>query len=121
MSNYRTQLKSHGLAPELTVNSLKSKSQEDPAPFPAKNIKKPRRGEANYYPQPSGDTQEDLEQERTSLLTEVKKRNNERTIREKMARTFQFRRQEIVDQKPAIENLMERWPALFQMEEVYLS
>ncbi|KAL2078877.1 hypothetical protein ACEWY4_024621 [Coilia grayii] len=36
-----------------------------------------------------------------------------------MARTFQFRRQEIVDQKPTIENLMERWPALFQMEEIY--
>ncbi|KAL6476347.1 hypothetical protein MHYP_G00148460 [Metynnis hypsauchen] len=35
-----------------------------------------------------------------------------------MARTFQFRRQEIVDQKPTIENLMDRWPALFQMEEV---
>ena len=55
------------------------------------------------------------------LLTEVKKRNNEKTIREKMAWNFDFRRQEVVDQKPSIENLMERWPALFQMEEVYLS
>uniref|UniRef100_A0A8B9KMH5 Uncharacterized protein n=1 Tax=Astyanax mexicanus TaxID=7994 RepID=A0A8B9KMH5_ASTMX len=119
MSNYRTQLRSHGLSSELMVNTLKSKSREDPAPFPAKNVKKARRGEANYYPEPSGDTPENLEQERASLLTEIKKRNNERTIREKMARTFQFRRQEIVDQKPTIENLMDRWPALFQMEEVY--
>ena len=38
-----------------------------------------------------------------------------------MARTFEFRRQEAVDQKPSIENLMERWPDLFQVEEVYLS
>uniref|UniRef100_A0A8C6UC02 Uncharacterized protein n=1 Tax=Neogobius melanostomus TaxID=47308 RepID=A0A8C6UC02_9GOBI len=121
MCNYRTQLKSHGLASELMVNTLKSKSREDSLPHPAKNNKKARRGEANYYPQPSFETQESLEEERTLLLTEVKKRNNERTIREKMARTFEFRRQEIVDQKPCIENLMERWPALFQVEEVYLS
>lgn len=38
-----------------------------------------------------------------------------------MARTFVLRRQEVVDQKPSIENLMERWPALFQIDEVYLS
>lgn len=119
MCNYRTQLKSHGLASELMVNTLKSKSREDPLPRPAKNNKKARRGEANYYPQPSIETPESLEQERTLLLTEVKKRNNEKTIREKMARTFEFRRQEVVDQKPSMENLMERWPALFQMEEVY--
>lgn len=119
MCNYRTQLKSHGLASELMVNTLKSKSREDPLPRPAKNNKKARRGEANYYPQPSIETPESLEQERTLLLTEVKKRNNEKTIREKMARTFEFRRQEVLDQKPSIENLMERWPALFQMEEVY--
>ncbi|XP_035986263.1 uncharacterized protein LOC118559847 [Fundulus heteroclitus] len=118
MCNYRTQLRSHGLSSELMVNTLKSKSREDAAPFPAKNVKKARRGETNYYPQPSGDSPENLEQERVSLLTEIKIRNNERTVREKMARTFQFRRQEIVDQKPTIENLMERWPALFQMEEV---
>ncbi|XP_063078495.1 uncharacterized protein LOC134468503 isoform X2 [Engraulis encrasicolus] len=118
MHNYRTQLRSHGLSSELMVNTLKSKSREDADPFPAKNVKKARRGETNYYPQPSGDSPENLEQERASLLTEIKIRNNERTIREKMARTFQFRRQEIVDQKPTIENLMERWPALFQMGEV---
>uniref|UniRef100_A0A8P4KR70 Sterile alpha motif domain-containing protein 3 n=1 Tax=Dicentrarchus labrax TaxID=13489 RepID=A0A8P4KR70_DICLA len=56
MGNYRTQLKSHGLASELMVNTLKSKSREDPLPRPAKNNKKARRGEANYYPQPSTET-----------------------------------------------------------------
>lgn len=55
MSNYRTQLKSHGLASELLVNTLKSKSREDPVPKPAKNNKKARRGEANYYPQTSSE------------------------------------------------------------------
>jgi len=118
MSNYRTQLKSHGLASEVMVNSLKHKSPEDP--YPAKNIKKARRGEANHYPShPSSETPESLEQDRTSLLTEIKKRNNEKMIREKMAKTFGYRRQEVVDQKPSIEDIMARWPALFQMEEVY--
>lgn len=120
MCNYRTQLKSHGLASELMVNTLKSKSREDSIPQPAKNNKKARRGEANYYPQTSSENPESLEQERISLLTEVKKRNNEKTVREKMAKTFEFRRQEVVDKKPTIQNLMERWPGLFQMEEVYL-
>lgn len=76
--NYRTQLRSHGLSSELMVNCLKSKSREDPHPLPAKNNKKARRGEANYYPQHSIEPPETLEQERTSLLTEVKKRNNKK-------------------------------------------
>lgn len=80
MCNYRTQLKSHGLASELMVNTLKSKSREDPLPRSAKNNKKARRGEANYYPQPSIETPESLEQERTLLLTEVKKRNNDENL-----------------------------------------
>lgn len=83
MSNYRTQLKSHGLASELMVNTLKSKSREDPIAYPAKNIKKARRGKSNHYPsQPSSETPESLKEERTSLLTEVKKRKNEKTVRE---------------------------------------
>ncbi|KAJ8375567.1 hypothetical protein SKAU_G00061470 [Synaphobranchus kaupii] len=99
------------------VNSFKHKSPEDT--HPAKNIKKARRGEANHYPsQPSSETPESLEQDRTSLLTEIKKRNNEKSIREKMAKTFGYRRQEVVDQKPSIEDIMARWPALFQMEEI---
>ncbi|CAI5657329.1 unnamed protein product [Oreochromis niloticus] len=118
MSNYRTQLKSHGLASELLVNTLKSKSREDPVPKPAKNNKKARRGEANYYPQTSSENPESLELERISLLTELKKRNNEKTVREKMARTFEFRRKEVVDKKPDIKNLLERWPGLFQMKEI---
>ena len=120
MNNYRTQLKSKGLASELMVNTLNAKRQGDANTFPAKSNKKARRGEVNFYPEPSRETPEDLEEERTSLLIEVKKKNNEKTVREKMARTFEFRRQEVVDQKPTIEKLMERWPALFQMEEVYL-
>ena len=95
MGNYRTQLKAHGTAPELTVNSLKSKSREEA--YPAKNLKRPRRAEVNHFPSlPSGETTETLEQERISLLGELQKRHNQQTIKEKMARTFGYRRQEEV-------------------------
>ncbi|XP_018557035.1 uncharacterized protein LOC108900466 isoform X3 [Lates calcarifer] len=117
MANYRTQLKAHGTSAELTVNSLKSKSQEDS--YPAKNLKRPRRAEVNHFPSlPSGETTGSLKQEKISLLAELQKRNNRQTIKEKMAKTFGYRRQEIVHKQPSIEDIMARWPALFQMEEI---
>ncbi|KAF3851939.1 hypothetical protein F7725_005294, partial [Dissostichus mawsoni] len=67
---------------------------------------------------PIGETPESMEQERISLLAEQQKRNNRQSIKEKMAKTFGYRRQEIVHQRPSIEGLLERWPALFHMEEV---
>ncbi|KAM4595973.1 uncharacterized protein ACJ7VT_011444 [Polymixia lowei] len=117
MANYRTQLKAHGTSAELTVNSLKSKSREEA--YPAKKVKRPRRAEVNHFPSlPSGETTESMEQERVSLLGELQKRNNRQTIKEKMAKTFGYRRQEIVHKQPSIEDILEKWPALFQMEEI---
>ena len=116
MGNLRTQLKGIG-CPELAVNSLKTKATDDA--HPAKNVKRPKRGEANHIPSyPAGETADNLEMERQTLLTEVKKRNNGRIIREKMAKTFALRRQEIVEKEPRVDVLQERWPALFHEEEV---
>ncbi len=36
----------------------------------------------------------------------------------KMTKTFALRRQEIVENQPSVHGLQERWPALFQQEEV---
>ncbi|KAA8580465.1 hypothetical protein FQN60_006000, partial [Etheostoma spectabile] len=59
----------------ILANSLKSKAPEDG--FAAKNIKRPKRGEANHIPDiPNGETPDKLENERLSLLTEATKRNN---------------------------------------------
>ena len=55
-----------------------------------------------------------------TLEKEVKKRNNGRIIREKMAKTFALRRQEIVEKQPRVEELQEQWPAMFQEEEVWI-
>ena len=117
MGNYRTLLKMQG-CPELSVNSLASKSTTDA--FPAKKVKRPKRAEANFYPSfPTGETQDSMDKERIELLTDIKIRNNERVIAEKMARTFAYRRQEVVNQEPSIKDFKDRWPALFHQKEVW--
>ncbi|XP_035994608.1 uncharacterized protein LOC118563631 [Fundulus heteroclitus] len=116
MGNYRTQLKGIGCA-ELLANSLKYKGAEDA--LPAKNVKRPRRGEANHIPDiPTGETQDILEAERVTLLSEAKKRNNRALIKNKMDKTFSLRRQEIVTKELGVEQVKERWPALFSVDEI---
>ncbi|MEQ2235768.1 hypothetical protein ILYODFUR_005617 [Ilyodon furcidens] len=58
-----------------------------------------------------------MEKERLELLTGVKKRNNDRVVADKMARTFAYRRQEVVNE-PGIDEFKDRWPALFQQKEI---
>ncbi|XP_041664379.1 uncharacterized protein LOC121523526 [Cheilinus undulatus] len=116
MGNYRTQLRLIGCS-ELLANSLKSKAPGDA--LPAKNIKRPRRGEANHIPDlPTGETPDKLEDERLSLLSEVRKRNNHAVIKDKMDKTFSLRRQEIVGKETGVEELKARWPALFTVDEI---
>lgn len=73
----------------------------------------------NFFPSlPSGETTESLEDERVALLTEVKKRNNEAVIKQKMHKTFSYRRKEVVQDAPAVYDFVSRWPALFTVSEV---
>ncbi|XP_051802070.1 sterile alpha motif domain-containing protein 3-like [Acanthochromis polyacanthus] len=116
MANYRTKLRGLG-CPELDVNSLRKKRSHEKAP--AKNVKKPKKSEVNYLPpHPHGETEESLECERVELLNEVKKRDNSQIISEKMAKTFSSRRQEVVNQAPAVNDMKERWPALFDTAQI---
>ncbi|XP_051783905.1 uncharacterized protein LOC114652536 isoform X2 [Erpetoichthys calabaricus] len=118
MGNYRTQMKLYG-CPELAVNSVKNKAREGDSVYPAKNVKKAKRAEANYLPDlPQGETPESLEADREMLMREAKKRNNERVIRELMAKTFAYRRHEVVKEQPRVEDFMKRWPALFKVNEI---
>ncbi|KAJ8358000.1 hypothetical protein AAFF_G00044870 [Aldrovandia affinis] len=65
---------------KLDVNSLQKKQANEKTP--AKNVKKARKGEANYLPPPpQGETEESLEQERLELLSE----NNTVEIRREVA------------------------------------
>lgn len=116
MANYRTKLCGYGV-PEVMCNALKRKSPADQKS--AKNVKKPRKAEVNYLPPyPAGEDEESQEQERIQLLTEVRKRDNNKLIKEKMAKTFAHRRNEIVKQSPTIEDIKARWPALFEASNV---
>ncbi|XP_043076864.1 uncharacterized protein LOC122326208 [Puntigrus tetrazona] len=60
-----------------------------------------------------------MEQIRVSLLSEVKKKNNnEQTLRRLMDLSFALRRQEVVKESLLIVDFMSRWPALFHENEV---
>ena len=116
MQNYRTKLGRLG-HPEIRVNSLKHKREGQGKA--AANIKKPRKAEVNYIPlHPKGETAESLENERIALLSELKKRDNEVVIKAKMEKTFSLRRLEVVEQRPMIGDFKNRWPALFEPNQV---
>lgn len=117
MANLRTKLRSLGCA-EVEINSLKSKAT-DKRSLAALNVKKPKRAEVNYCPQhPKGETADSLEQERITMLSEIKKRNNDHVVTEKMEKTFSYRRQEVLQAEPMIADFKSRWPALFTVKEV---
>ncbi|CAL8242066.1 unnamed protein product [Merluccius merluccius] len=118
MANYRSKLKRRNVpCPELHINSLKGKSPGER--HPAKNCKKPKRAEVNFLPPyPSGETNDSLERDRQELLNEVKKKDNAKLIKEKMANTFSYRRLEVVSDSPAAADFKERWPALFCEAEI---
>uniref|UniRef100_A0A3P9IJX0 Uncharacterized protein n=1 Tax=Oryzias latipes TaxID=8090 RepID=A0A3P9IJX0_ORYLA len=116
LSNYRTHIRKVG-CPEVCVNALKHKPAEKCSP--AYDVKRPKRGEVDYCPPfPLGESEQSLETIRIKLLSDVKKRNNRDTIKDKMNKTFSLRRQELIYDAPMISDLQERWPALFDPAEI---
>ncbi|XP_051272765.1 uncharacterized protein LOC127372883 [Dicentrarchus labrax] len=113
MGNYRAKLRGRQLPiPELEVNTLKRRCSSEEGSL--KGFKRPKKAEVNYLPPlPFGETEETLEKERLDLLKEIKKKNNERAVNEKMEKSFAMRRTEVVQDCPAIQDLLERWPSLF--------
>lgn len=103
--------------PEVTVNALKNKSRDEC--FPAKNVKKAKKAEVNYCPShPTGKTDDSLENLWVELLTDVRQRNGASDVREKMSKTFSYRRKEVVHGSPGAAEMKVRWPALFHINEV---
>lgn len=120
MGNFRAKLRSQVGLPELDIDSLKRRTSNGEA-LP-KGIKRPKKAEVNYLPPlPLGETEETSEKERVDLLNEIKKRNNEKIINKKMEKSFSYRRKEVVKQCPPVQDLMERWPALFSETQVNVS
>lgn len=117
MANYRTKLRGFGV-PEVTCNAITYKRPGSDQK-PAKKVKKPRKAEINYLPPyPAGEDEDSQEEARVQLVTEFKKKNNNKVLKEKMAKTFAHRRHEIVNLSPSIEDIKSRWPALFEASHV---
>lgn len=110
--NYRTKWKELG-SPELLVNSLSHKSEGELRA--TKNVRKPKRAEVNYLPShPHDETDDTLENLRLDLIAACQRKDCARSINDMMARTYSWRRQEVVAKSPGVAEFKERWPALFE-------
>ncbi|KAM9860784.1 uncharacterized protein ACBR49_006042 isoform 1-T1 [Aulostomus maculatus] len=108
-------------SPELLINSMKYKTEEDRKA--AKNMKKPKRAEINDLPpHPPGESDDTLESLRLELIGASKRKDNVKDINYMMARTYSWRRMEVVAQSPGVAEFKERWPTLlepFQVNEEF--
>ena len=119
MNNFRSKLRKTGME-DVLVNAGKRSRANPDLPSSSMNIKRPKRGEANYLPNlPDGVDEKSLENSRKILSEEMqKKRPNGTLISKLMDQTFPLRRQEIVKRKPPVVDLVGRWPALFTESQV---
>ncbi|KAM3621420.1 uncharacterized protein V6R79_010927 [Siganus canaliculatus] len=113
MGNLRQKYRIAGCS-ELTVNRKRTAGQE------TRKMKKARRSETNFLPDfPQGRSANSLEEERESLIDEVKKKKQDcNLIDSLMGRTFALRRQEIVVKEPLVTEIESRWPALFSERQI---
>lgn len=108
--NYRTKLRNSGNQ-EVLINSLKHKP--DGHKYPA-HVKKPRKSEVNFLPSlPFGETTSSMEELRERLVSLHQSGASPQLINQLMSRTYSYRRQEVVIGNKKVEELKERWPALF--------
>ncbi|XP_041846890.1 uncharacterized protein LOC121643508 [Melanotaenia boesemani] len=116
VGNFRAKVKHLGL-PELNVNCRNRISTADEPP--SKSLKRAKKSEVNYLPpHPKSETEETLEKERVELLYEYKRKDNNKIINEKMAKTFSLRRNDVILNKPAVISFKARWPALFEASQI---
>ena len=119
VGNYRAKMWKLGRI-DITVNSGKHGRYPTNGNPPNKDIKKPRKGEIHFLPQyPEGLDDHNLEAARQVLVNEMMKaKPNGSLIKKEMDRTFALGRKEVVTDKPAITQIVQRWPALFSESQV---
>ncbi|XP_030270255.1 uncharacterized protein LOC115580247 [Sparus aurata] len=120
LANYRTKLRKAGCE-DVTINGGKRSKGNPEGESSSKNIKRTKRGEANYLPNlPKGHDETSLENARKVLVEEIKKkRQNGILLSQMMDKSFPLRRREIVKQEPAVQNMVEQWLALFMERQVF--
>lgn len=116
MGNFRQKLREAG-CPELKINSLNSRSSSTSG---KRTLKRARKSEVNFLPDiPEGKTKHSLDEERTAMLTEMKKRKVDwKQIQAMMTSTFSLRRKEILEDEPPVADIKDKWPALFSERQV---
>ena len=85
-----------------------------------KSLKRAKKSEVNFLPDiPEGQTNLSLEEVRTAMISEIRKRKVDwKQIQAMMTQTFSLRRKEIVDDEPPVAEIKARWPALFYERQV---
>ncbi|XP_039677887.1 uncharacterized protein LOC120572632 [Perca fluviatilis] len=71
----------------------------------------------HYLDEDFGESTEHQEQQRLRILSELKKKDST-TIKELMASTFVHRRHDVVSLHLSVQEIKERWPALFDVSHV---
>lgn len=101
MANYRRKLRKAGCE-DVAINGGKRSKGNPEGESSSKNIKRPKRGEANLPNLPEGHDETSLENARKVLVEEMKKKQpNGTLISQMMDQSFPLRRQEIVKKKGA--------------------
>ncbi|KAK0144232.1 hypothetical protein N1851_017408 [Merluccius polli] len=120
VGNHRNKLRKMGRL-DVSVNGGKRGRHTTGGDPPSKDIKKPKKGEINFLPDyPEGMEDHNLEGARQVLVQEMMKtKPNASLVKKEMDVTFALRRQEVVKDKPAISQMVQRWPALFTESQVY--
>lgn len=115
MGNLRQKYRIAG-CPELSVNRKSSAGAGEGS----RKLKKAKRSEINFLPDiPQGRTPNSLEDERMTLIEEMKKKKPDwKRVDSLMGSTFALRRKEIVDGEPPVSEVADRWPALISERQV---
>lgn len=115
MGNFKQKLRIAGSV-ELSVNSRKRSESGDVV----RKLKKPKKSEVNFLPEPpKGKSLQMLDQERSDLECEMKKRNIDwKKVDALMDSTFSLRRKEIIGEEPLVKDFRIKWPALFTERQV---
>lgn len=119
IGNYRTKLRKMGRL-DVSVNGGKRGRHTPDGDHPSKDLKRPKKGELNFLPDyPEGMAGHNLEGARQLLVQEMMKAKPDALlVKKEMDVTFALRRQEVVNEKPAINLMLQRWPALFTESQV---
>ncbi|KAL7394881.1 hypothetical protein ABVT39_006193 [Epinephelus coioides] len=113
LGNYQQKLGAAG-CPEVVINKRKG------ADVKGKRVKKSKKGEVNYCPDPpEGQSPESVEEKRKMMEMEMLKKDpDHQLIEDLMTSTFSQRRREIIGDEPLITEVISRWPALFHERQI---